>query len=179
MKRYQSRFFPKERCSWLPTKERRKLLSWRITLFLVKSSVGRLAGGIRSAPCQDCLTPRPLPPSARSQMTILIWYDVMTRNLYMKGAEIKSNNFWYKWSLLCSGEPKHDDDKSIAWKQNRQNKCFFQHLCLFTKAIHYLQYVVCKICQKEIKFDMYRSCKDQEPPHFQYISAAMTMMGGS
>ena len=68
-----------------------------------------------------------------------------------------------------------------TFHENRINKTnvFFQYLCLFTKAIHYLQYVVCKICQKEIKFDMYRSCKDQEPPHFQYISAALTMMGGS
>ena len=51
-----------------PRRREEKLLSWIITLFLVKSSVGRLAGGIRSAPCQDRFTPRLLPPTARSWM---------------------------------------------------------------------------------------------------------------
>ena len=49
-----------------------ELLSWRITLFLVKSSVGWLAGGIISASRQDRFTPRLLPPSARSRMTNLM-----------------------------------------------------------------------------------------------------------
>ena len=39
-----------------------------LKLFLVKGSVGRLAGGIISAPCQDRLTPCPFPPSARPRM---------------------------------------------------------------------------------------------------------------
>ena len=39
-----------------------------LKLFLVKGSVGRLAGGIISAPCQDRLTPCPLLPSARPRM---------------------------------------------------------------------------------------------------------------
>ena len=46
----------------------KEILSWRITLSLVKSSVRRLAGGIISASRQDRFTPRLLPPSARSRV---------------------------------------------------------------------------------------------------------------
>jgi hypothetical protein len=48
-------------------------LSWTITLFLVKSSVRRLVGGIRSASRQDRFDPPLLPPSARSRVTCQRW----------------------------------------------------------------------------------------------------------
>ena len=47
----------------------KEILSWRITLSLVKSSVRRLAGGIISASRQDRFTPRLLPPSAHSRLS--------------------------------------------------------------------------------------------------------------
>ena len=66
-----SRFFPKGRCSWLPNEEGEKnFYLEELKIFLVKGSVWRLAGGIISAPCQDRLTPCPLPPSARPRMRI-------------------------------------------------------------------------------------------------------------
>ena len=52
-----------------------EILSWRITLFLVKSSVRRLApaGGISSASRQDRFTPRLLLLSARSRLNDKWW----------------------------------------------------------------------------------------------------------
>ena len=50
-----------------------EILSWTITLFLVKSSVRRLVGGIRSASRQDRFDPPLLPPSARSRVTCQRW----------------------------------------------------------------------------------------------------------
>ena len=51
----------------------KEILSWRITLSLVKSSVRRLVGGIRSASRQDRFDPPLLPPSARSRVTCQRW----------------------------------------------------------------------------------------------------------
>ena len=67
-----SRFLPKERCSLVTHEEAKKnFYLEELKLFLVKGSVGQLAGGIISAPCQDRLTPCPFPPSARSRMNHL------------------------------------------------------------------------------------------------------------